>query len=150
MLRQWLKNLTVDQDSWLVGPGLFVDPNQRGLRDMLNPGTAYNDANIGKDPQPDHYDRRYQGSSDNGGVHINSGIPNKAFATFAVSLGGYAWKSAAGKIWSEANCGKRHVKSDCDFHTFAQTTVDICRTDYDAATTDKLIAAWKGVGIDTK
>ncbi len=42
------------------------------------------------------------------------------------------------------------MKSDCDFHTFAQTTVDICRTDYDAATTDKLIAAWKGVGIATK
>lgn len=150
MLRQWLNNHTVDQDSWLVGPGLFVDPKQRALRDMLNPGTAYNDANIGKDPQPDHYDRRYKGSSDNGGVHINSGIPNKAFATFAKSLGGYAWKSAAGKVWNEANTGARHVKSDCDFATFAQTTVDICRTDYDAETTDKLIAAWQVVGIKTK
>ncbi len=82
-------------------PGLFADPKQRALRDMLNPGTAYNDANIGKDPQPDHYDRRYKGSSDNGGVHINSGIPNKAFATFAISLGGYAWQTAAGKVWNE-------------------------------------------------
>jgi bacillolysin len=35
------------------------------------------------DPQslgdPDHYSRRFTGTGDNGGVHINSGIPNQAF-----------------------------------------------------------------------
>ena len=28
---------------------------------------------------PDHYSRRFTGTGDNGGVHINSGIPNHAF-----------------------------------------------------------------------
>ncbi len=41
-----------------------------GLRSMQNP------ASFG---DPDHYSQRYTGSQDNGGVHINSGIPNNAF-----------------------------------------------------------------------
>jgi Zn-dependent metalloprotease len=36
--------------------------------------------------------------SDNGGVHINSGIPNHAFYITAVELGGFAWERA-GRIW---------------------------------------------------
>jgi Zn-dependent metalloprotease len=28
---------------------------------------------------PDHYNTRFTGTDDNGGVHINSGIPNHAF-----------------------------------------------------------------------
>ena len=35
---------------------------------------------------------------DNGGVHINSGIPNRAFYLTAVELGGFAWEKA-GQIW---------------------------------------------------
>ena len=41
-----------------------------GLRSMENP-QAYGD--------PDHYSRRFLGTTDNGGVHINSGIANHAF-----------------------------------------------------------------------
>jgi thermolysin len=48
-----------------VSPGAL-----NGLRSMANPA-LYGD--------PDHYSRRYQGSDDDGGVHINSGIPNHAF-----------------------------------------------------------------------
>jgi Zn-dependent metalloprotease len=36
--------------------------------------------------------------NDNGGVHINSGIPNHAFYITAVELGGFAWERA-GQIW---------------------------------------------------
>jgi bacillolysin len=42
----------------------------QGLRSMISP-TAFGD--------PDHYSIRFTGSDDNGGVHINSGIPNHAF-----------------------------------------------------------------------
>ena len=38
---------------------------------------------------------------DNGGVHINSGIPNHAFFLAATILGGFAWERA-GKIWYAA------------------------------------------------
>jgi thermolysin len=41
-----------------------------GIRSMANPA-LYDD--------PDHYSRRYTGTSDSGGVHTNSGIANHAF-----------------------------------------------------------------------
>ena len=49
------------------------------LRSMKAPGTAYDDPLIGKDPQPDHMNKYVKTTNDNGGVHTNSGIPNKAF-----------------------------------------------------------------------
>src|SRR5690606_24175577 len=99
LVRQHLLGLPADKDSWLVGPGLFTDKvNGRALRDMLNPGTAYDDPRLGKDPQPAHMDDLYTGWSDNGGVHLNSGIPNRVFATFALSVGGNAWE-APFDIW---------------------------------------------------
>ena len=55
------------QADYLIGEDI-VRPG--GLRSMSNPG-AFGD--------PDHYSRRYTGPEDNGGVHINSGIPNHAF-----------------------------------------------------------------------
>ncbi|MCY1689604.1 M4 family metallopeptidase [Exiguobacterium sp. SL14] len=55
---------------WLVGEDIYT-PGVSGdaLRSMSNP-VAYGD--------PDHYSKRYTGTQDNGGVHINSGIINKA------------------------------------------------------------------------
>lgn len=41
-----------------------------GIRSMSNPGTF---------GDPDHYSKRFTGTSDNGGVHTNSGIPNQVF-----------------------------------------------------------------------
>jgi len=37
--------------------------------------------------QPAHTNEQYMGTQDNGGVHINSGIVNKAFQLFATSVG---------------------------------------------------------------
>jgi len=48
-----------------IRPGVL-----NGHRSMADPA-LYGD--------PDHYSRRYRGSDDDGGVHINSGIPNHAF-----------------------------------------------------------------------
>ena len=41
---------------------------------MKNPGTAYNDSLLGKDPQPAHMKNFVKTTADSGGVHINSGI----------------------------------------------------------------------------
>lgn len=41
-----------------------------GIRSMENPGAF---------GHPDHYSRRFLGTADNGGVHINSGIANHAY-----------------------------------------------------------------------
>ena len=42
---------------------------------------------------------------DNGGVHIDSGIANKAFYELAIRLGGYAWEKA-GIIWYKTLCDR--------------------------------------------
>ena len=50
---------------------------------MMAPGTAYDDPALGKDPQGGHMDDYVETTDDNGGVHLNSGIPNRAFALAA-------------------------------------------------------------------
>ena len=73
---------------------------------MKAPGTAYNDKVLGKDPQPAHMSKYVVTASDNGGVHINSGIPNHAFYLAAIALGGHAWEKA-GLIWYTTLCDSR-------------------------------------------
>ena len=68
---------------------------------MKAPGTAFDDKLLGKDPQPGHMDDFVQTYEDNGGVHINSGIPNHAFYQVAINIGGFAWERA-GRIWYDA------------------------------------------------
>lgn len=60
----------IDDDDWLMGEDIYTPgTNGDGLRSLEDP-SEYGD--------PDHYSKRYTGSQDNGGVHINSGINNKA------------------------------------------------------------------------
>jgi Zn-dependent metalloprotease len=93
-----LQQVATDAD-WLIGQGLLTE-NVKGvaLRSMKAPGTAYDDPVLGKDPQPAHMKDYVNTINDNGGVHINSGIPNHAFYVVATELGGYAWEKA-GQIW---------------------------------------------------
>jgi Zn-dependent metalloprotease len=100
MIKQYkLKQTSADAD-WLIGEGILAKGiNGVALRSMKAPGTAYDDPKLGgKDPQPDQYSSLYTGTSDNGGVHINSGIPNKAFYLACVAFGGSSWEKC-GKIW---------------------------------------------------
>ncbi len=145
LVDQYVKGQTADKASWLVGEGIWKENVKgRALRDMLNPGTAYNDAAVGKDPQPAHMDKYVKTWGDNGGVHINSGIPNKAFATFAQSVGGNAWE-APGHIWFEA---RKAAGSNPSFSSFAAHTLEAAGKLPNAGeVVPKLQAAWKGVGV---
>ncbi len=78
---------------------------------MKEPGSAYNDPTIGKDPQPGHMKDYVETTSDNGGVHINSGIPNRAFYLLQWSLGGYAWEKAR-RVWYIALTERLRERSD--------------------------------------
>jgi Zn-dependent metalloprotease len=99
LVKQYAKKQKADKADWLIGAGLFTKQVKGvALRSMKAPGTAYDDPLIGKDPQPAHMKDYVRTQSDHGGVHINSGIPNKAFYEAAVRLGGYAWERA-GRIW---------------------------------------------------
>src|SRR3989454_11084287 len=54
LVKQMAAGQTADKADWLIGAGLFM-PNVNGvaLRSMKDPGTAYDDPQIGKDPQPE-------------------------------------------------------------------------------------------------
>ena len=101
LVRQRALNQTAAQADWLIGAGLFTsNVNGVALRSMKEPGKAYDDPVLGKDPQPGHMNDFVWTFADNGGVHINSGIPNYAFYLAAMEIGGYAWEKA-GRIWYE-------------------------------------------------
>jgi hypothetical protein len=149
LTEQWLQKQTVDQATWLVGAGVLA-PGVRGvgLRSLKTPGSAYDDPKLGKDPQPDHMNKLVTTSSDNGGVHINSGIPNHAFYLVARALGGRAWEKA-GMIWYKSML---NLKPSSSFQEFAQTTYDVACGLYPEAMTEReaVRKAWETVGITVK
>jgi Zn-dependent metalloprotease len=99
LVKQMTLGQTADQADWLIGAGLLVSSVGPALRSMKAPGTAYDSPLLGgKDPQPADMADYLDTSEDNGGVHINSGIPNHAFYLTAMKIGGNAWEKA-GKIW---------------------------------------------------
>ncbi len=99
LVKQYSLNQTAAQADWIIGAGLFTSNVKGvGIRSMKAPGTAYDDPVLGKDPQPANMKDYVNTISDNGGVHINSGIPNHAFYVVATELGGFAWEKA-GQIW---------------------------------------------------
>ena len=134
------------QADWLIGAGLLM-PGVKGvaLRSMKAPGTAYDDPVLGKDPQPAHMKDYVTTTSDDGGVHINSGIPNKAFAGLAISLGGYSWEKA-GQIWYKTLTDTR-LASSSQFLDFARLTVLNASQLFGADGKQAAADAWSQVGI---
>lgn len=121
LVEQYVRNQSTAEASWLIGEGLFTSQVQgQALRSMKAPGTAYDDDVLGKDPQPDSMDSYVKTSADNGGVHINSGIPNRAFCVLAEQLGGNAWDTP-GRIWYETLTGGS-LPSGATFIVFARAT----------------------------
>lgn len=99
LVKQYHLNQDARTADWIIGEGLFTaNVHGVGIRSMKAPGTAYDDPVLGKDPQPANMSGYVNTTQDNGGVHLNSGIPNHAFYVTAYELGGYAWEKA-GKIW---------------------------------------------------
>lgn len=101
LIKQFYSHQKAEEADWLIGQGIFLNENAPALRSMKAPGTAYNWPEVvGRDPQPADMDgyEELPMSRDNGGVHIYSGIPNRAFYLVATAFGGNAWEKA-GKIW---------------------------------------------------
>jgi Zn-dependent metalloprotease len=147
MVKQRSKGHSSDQADWLIGEGLLAAGiNGVALRSMKAPGTAYDDPKIGKDPQPDHMSKYVNTSSDNGGVHINSGIPNKAFYLVSIGLGGNSWERA-GKIWY-VTLTDSSLSSTASFLDFATLTATHANTLFGSGARDVVVQAWHDVGLD--
>ncbi|WP_437613499.1 M4 family metallopeptidase [Erwinia sp. V71] len=146
MVKQFHLQQSADQADWIIGEGLLAAGiSGTGLRSMSEPGSAYNDPMLGKDPQPAHMREYVETREDNGGVHINSGIPNRAFYLAAKALGGHAWERA-GHAWYDALCDKT-LPQDADFATFAQFTVRHAQQRFDQTVSKAIEKAWQQVGV---
>ena len=147
IVKQHALGESVDTSDWLIGKGILGPAiNGVALRSMKAPGTAYSDALLGQDPQPYHMDLYVNTTSDNGGVHINSGIPNHAFYLYCQYMGGNAW-DRPGQIWYHAL--QRLNKPQASFHDWATQTVDSATLLYGVGSTEvnMLRRAWKLVGL---
>jgi Zn-dependent metalloprotease len=150
LVKQWANRHTAAQADWLIGADIFTPRIAAdALRSLKAPGTAYDNRDMGPDPQPAHMDKymKLPDSEDGdwGGVHINSGIPNHAFYLTAIGVGGNAWE-APGHVWYEA---LRASSARTDFQQFADNTYIKAGQLYGNASTIQkaLIDGWQKVGI---
>jgi Zn-dependent metalloprotease len=146
-ITQWAAGETPETADWLIGDEI-MGPQLYGeaLRSMRHPGTAYDNSILGKDPQPATYADRYTGTADNGGVHINSGIPNRAFYLSATELGDTI---TAARIWYHA---LQFLPPSANFSQAAKQVADSARILVKAGMIPKGAAqivrgAWRAVGV---
>lgn len=147
LVKQFRLKLSASKSDWLIGKGLFTNEvHGVAVRSMKAPGTAYDDKVVGKDPQPAHMKDYVTTTADNGGVHVNSGIPNKAFYNVATILGGNAWE-VAGKIWYDTLT--RKVQSNADFQACADATYQSAGDLFGIGNSPQhaVVEGWKAVGI---
>ncbi|MGB5820596.1 MAG: M4 family metallopeptidase [Saonia sp.] len=103
VIKQKYLKQDISEADWLIGDTVVTDafPGQ-AIRSMKAPGTA-NDF----DTQPDHMDNYYSGMANNQGVHINSGIPNKAFYLSCLEIGiddcALIWFETLKVLWRTAD-----------------------------------------------
>jgi Zn-dependent metalloprotease len=150
MVKQYKLGLSANESDWLIGASLLA-PGIHGhaIRSMAAPGTAYNDPVLGRDPQPAHMRDYVDTPTDNGGVHINSGIPNHAFYLAAIALGGRTWE-VLGAIWYATLTTR--LRPDADFGDFVRATVDMAGELYGiGGSVQRIVAeAWGAVGIGVR
>lgn len=148
LVKQRAMNQTAAEADWLIGENVLLG-DQYALRSMKAPGTAYvNHPILGDDPQPATMDD-YQNLSpwdDNGGVHINSGIPNYAFYLAATGIGGYAWEKA-GLIWYRALT--EQLTANSNFANAARATLIAAFEEYGRGSQEvkAVYQAWKTVKV---
>jgi Zn-dependent metalloprotease len=142
LVKQYALNQTADQADWLIGPDVVGPELAPALRSMKAPGTANK-----YDTQPADMNGYVTTSRDNGGVHTNSGIPNRAFFLTASTLGGNAWEGA-GRIWYAAMNDAR-LRPNSRFSAFAQATIRAATTisGPDGDATKAVTAAWHTVKV---
>jgi Zn-dependent metalloprotease len=145
LIKQRTLGQTAEQADWLIGEGVLAPALGKALRSMKAPGTAF-----AGDNQPAHM-RDYRDlpndnnpRNDNGGVHINSGIPNHAFYLAATALGGNAWETA-GKIWYVALT--EELTPTADFRAAAEATMTAATRSFGSAERDSVASAWQAVGV---
>jgi Zn-dependent metalloprotease len=147
LVKQYKRRESAEEADWLIGEDLFLPGvKAKGIRSMKEPGTAYDDPVLGKDPQPGHMRDYVATDEDNGGVHLNSGIPNRAFYELAIRLQGFAWEKA-GLIWYQALT--QRLRPNSNFRDAMMKTVAAAAELYGVNSREQKAVreAWSQVGI---
>ena len=137
-----------DKNNWAMGEGSMLDPSTPIMRDMINPEK-------GATPQPGHMSEFERTTADAGGVHINSGIPNKAAQLMTIGGNssvskvtvprGIGWENAE-KVWYRANTV--YLTETSDFGAAAQATLSAAKDlQLDQDDQNVIDCAWKAVGV---
>jgi Zn-dependent metalloprotease len=148
LVKQYKLHQDVKEADWLIGANVLIG-DEYALRSMKAPGTAYQGHPIiGDDPQPATMDdyNELPPWQDNGGVHINSGIPNHAFYLAAMEIGGYAWEKA-GLIWYRTLCDK--LGNVANFVRAATATILAAKDEFGSGSLEEKAVqkAWKNVKV---
>jgi thermolysin len=127
----------MDSNDWMIGEDVYT-PATAGdaLRYMDNPA---------KGGQPATMSGYVNTTSDNGGVHTNSGIPNKAFYNFATAIGS---RTIAGKVWYTAS--RDYMTSSTNFSGARAATLSAVAALYGSTSSyySALQTAWSNVGVN--
>ncbi len=146
LVEQRRRKQAASEADWLVGAEIMGPGTKiRAIRTFKAEKAFAGDPVFGSDPQPKRMKDYYDGPEDDGGVHINSGIPNHAFYRAALALGGRAWETL-GPVWYRmlGRLGRR-----ADFVAAAEAAVDaaafLCGPRSREAAAVR--AAWTAVGV---
>jgi bacillolysin len=137
-------NLRAD---YLMGEDVI---RSNGIRSLSDPG-AFGD--------PDHYSRRFTGSADNGGVHINSGIPNHAYY---LAVEGGTNRTSGLAVQGVGAANRRQIEdvfyraftellpANATFATARAATIQAARDLYgsNSAAERAVTQAWTAVGVN--
>ena len=143
MAKQYKLKQTAAQADWLIGADIVGPQLAPALRSMKDPGAM-------PDPQPADMNHYVKTSSDNGGVHTNSGIPNHAFYVIASTLGGNSW-DAPGRIWYDT-LTDHTLKPTATFSAFATITLSRARQRYGATSPEAAAVqgGWEAVKVKVR
>lgn len=147
LVKQYSLGQSADEADWLIGEGTLLPELGKALRSMKEPGTAFQgDNQPSKMSEYADLPNDNDPNNDNGGVHINSGIPNHAFYLAATEIGGNAWEKA-GRIWYAALTER--LQPDSDFEAAGQATVEVAGELFEAGGPEQAAVekAWQEVGV---
>jgi thermolysin len=121
-----------------------------GIRSLEDPGAF---------GHPDHYSKRFTGTSDNGGVHINSGISNHAFY---LAIEGGANRTSGIAVQGVGGANREQIErvfyraytqllpADATFSLARAATIQAARDLYGAGGVVEraIVQAWTAVGVE--
>lgn len=140
----------VDRDDWIIGEDIMAD-GTIGLRSLEDPAVLIERRTAA--PYPDHWSLRYEGPLDNGGVHINSSINNKA--AYLVSEGGEHYGVVVEGVGREATeqiyyrALANYLTRNSDFSMMRQAAIQAATDLYgaDSAAVQAVKQAYNAVGV---